>query len=85
MRTILLILFIFLTVGSASAVDRHVQKTGSSDANLCTLASPCLTIGRGITVMQSGETLFIHAGTYTEHIGSYSGGVEPLEQRARTQ
>lgn len=58
--------FILLLTTPASAVDRYVQKTGSSDANACTLAAPCLTITEGLNKAQASEILYIRAGTYVE-------------------
>lgn len=59
-----LILALVLSAVSVGAVDRYVQKTGSSDGNACTLAAPCLTITRGLQAMSGQETLYIRAGTY---------------------
>ena len=49
----------------ACAADYYVSKTGN-DSNTGSLASPFLTIARGITMAQSGDTVFVRGGTYNE-------------------
>jgi hypothetical protein len=50
-----------------SGVTRYVSTTGS-DANPCSLASPCKTVQHTINIAGSGDTISIAAGTYTEDI-----------------
>jgi len=45
----------------------YVAKTGN-DTNIGTLASPFLTIAKGISVLAAGDTLFIRVGVYSESI-----------------
>lgn len=52
----------------------HVSKTGN-DANACDFANPCLTIQRGSNVANSGDTVFVHAGTYRETITPDENGI----------
>jgi len=47
-----------LVVGNAQAADRFVSTTGSDTANDClTSASPCRTVGYGLTQAASGDTV----------------------------
>ncbi|MGH8620958.1 MAG: right-handed parallel beta-helix repeat-containing protein [Burkholderiales bacterium] len=43
----------------------HLSPAGN-DANPCTYAAPCKTIARAVTLMQGGDTLLVHGGTYDE-------------------
>lgn len=54
-----------VAAGPTSGTQYWVGKSGL-DGNPCTQASPCLTIQRGISLLQAGDTLNIQAGTYIE-------------------
>lgn len=49
----------------------YVATTGSN-SNPGTIGSPFLTVAKGLSVMVSGDTLYIRAGTYAEDIDSGS-------------
>ena len=63
--------FCMMTVGvvTASAADIHVATSGSDD-NPGTEASPLLTIHKAVEIVQPGDRILIHEGTYyiTERI-----------------
>lgn len=54
--------------GWGEATDYHVAKTGGGST--CSSGSPCLTIAAGIAKLTAGDRLYIHAGTYDEHINA---------------
>lgn len=68
MRKILIFLFLIslLIPLFANATDYYVTKTGSDAANLCTLASPCLTLDKGVSKLSGGDTLFVDEGSYNQ-------------------
>src|SRR6266581_9637430 len=68
--TLVLLYVSIAAIPNTHAATYHVQQASSSDSNPCTAGSPCLTIARGLSIMTAGDTLFIHAGTYTENIRS---------------
>lgn len=69
MKTLILLLIGLAMATSAYAVDRHVTTTGSdSGGNTCLVGSPCRSIVYGMSKLASGETLYVHAGTYNESI-----------------
>jgi hypothetical protein len=46
---------------------------GGSDGNVCTLALPCRSIGRALTLIGNGGTVScLNAGPYTENISASS-------------
>lgn len=45
----------------------YVSPSGN-DANACTQAAPCKTIGHAVSVAGSGATVVVLAGTYTEQV-----------------
>ncbi len=70
MKSLLFTVLAFLALASvAQATDYYVTKAGS-DAAACTIGAPCLTITHGITKLSGGDTLYIGAGTYDEHINA---------------
>lgn len=63
-------------LANADAADRQLYVAkGGSDGNTCLDANaPCLTISRGIAVMDSGDTLIVGDGTYAEQIVDMPSG-----------
>jgi len=62
----------------------YVAKSGS-DLNPCTLASPCLTIKKGVSkAIHPGDTVTVMAGTYVEFVASWFSGAQgkPITVRA---
>ena len=53
-----------LAVMSASAADIHVATTGN-DSNAGTEAAPLLTIHKAMELVQPGDRILVHEGTYT--------------------
>jgi nitrous oxidase accessory protein NosD len=49
----------------AHAATFHVAPAGR-DSNPCTASAPCHSIGHATAVMHGGDTVIVHAGTYTE-------------------
>jgi hypothetical protein len=58
----------------AEATTYYISKSGN-DANPCTQASPCLTIGRGKTLAQPGDTVQVGPGTYNERLTLTTSGL----------
>ena len=50
-------------VMTASAIDIHVAKTGN-DANAGTEEAPLATIHKAVELVQAGDRILIHEGTY---------------------
>ncbi len=83
--------FLFLTdsvglpIVDASSNTYYVAKTGSN-TNSGTESSPFLTIGKGLSVLSPGDTLYIKAGTYAEFFtGTIPSGIswnEPITIKA---
>jgi hypothetical protein len=66
---------IIVVPSTIHAATYYVAKTGN-DANPCTSSSPCLTINRGVSKVQSpGDTLIVKAGTYVVTPNALSEGV----------
>ncbi len=53
---------------SAAGATLYVSAATGSDANPCTLAAPCLTIGHAVSVASAGDTIVVEPGTYTEMV-----------------
>lgn len=47
-----------------AGIDRYVDVAAGSDANACTQAAPCKTIGKGLLGAASGATVFLADGAY---------------------
>lgn len=67
MRFWALFLASILLAESLQAATYYVAKTGR-DSNAGTVASPFLTLSKGLAALRSGDTLYIRAGTYAEGI-----------------
>ncbi len=52
---------------AASAKTLYVADTGNN-ANPCTAAHPCKTIGRGVGVAKAGDTVVVEKGTYHQDV-----------------
>jgi parallel beta-helix repeat protein len=50
--------------GPAATAPTYYVSTSGNDANPCSLASPCLTIAHGLSILNAGDTLYIRGGTY---------------------
>jgi parallel beta-helix repeat protein len=74
-RIIPSILALFLTTTVAHAATYYVALTGS-DSNPCTEAAPCQTIPKGVSMLASGDTLYLRGGTYPG-INLGTSGVNP--------
>jgi parallel beta-helix repeat protein len=68
-----LLLLVGLWCGSLKAATYYVAKTGSGTA--CTIGSPCLTVAVGLGKLVAGDTLVIHAGSYSETIGFFGTNI----------
>ena len=64
---------ILILVASSFSTVYHVAKTGA-DTNAGTGAQPFLTIQKAADVMQPGDSVLIHAGTYREWVNPPRGG-----------
>ena len=53
------------TVSLAAAADRFVDPVNGNDANACTAAAPCRSIGKALTGAPAGSTLALADGVYT--------------------
>jgi hypothetical protein len=53
------------TVSLAAAADRFVDPVNGDDANPCTAAAPCRSIGKALTNAAAGSTLALADGVYT--------------------
>src|SRR5713101_8675509 len=56
-----------LSPRAATAATYYVATTGN-DANSGTQAQPFRTIAKGLTVLRTGDTLYLRGGTYAENI-----------------
>ena len=61
------IMFSFLIPGSSRAIGNiyYVSITGS-DSGLCTRTQPWKTIGKGVSGLNPGDTLYLRSGTYLQ-------------------
>ena len=50
--------------GTSQAGTYYVSNSGSDSAP-CTQAQPCQTLNKGVSQLQSGDTLYLRGGTYT--------------------
>lgn len=56
---------------AATAATYYVATTGSDTTpGTCTFSDPCLTIAKGLTLLDTGDTLYLRGGTYDETIDS---------------
>lgn len=63
-------------VSLAAAADRFVDPVNGNDANPCTVAAPCRSIGKALTNAPAGSTLALADGVYTPDPNSgFSVGV----------
>src|SRR5581483_8274824 len=53
--------------GAAMPMTLYVSPAGSN-ANACTQAQPCLTIGHAVSVAMPGDTISVAKGTYAEGV-----------------
>ncbi|MGA2500610.1 MAG: right-handed parallel beta-helix repeat-containing protein, partial [Tepidisphaeraceae bacterium] len=76
-RTSIRLLAMLMVVASGTeniaARELHVAKTGSDLAS-GSAAEPFLTISKGASVAQPGDTVIVHAGTYREWVKPARGG-----------
>ncbi len=61
--SILISVLIFLSHGISSAQPYYVSPSGS-DSNTGTISSPFLTIGKAVTKVSAGQTIYLRGGTY---------------------
>lgn len=62
--TVVITIGLALNFGEASAYDYYVAAGNGNDSNPGTLQSPFLTLGKGLSVLFPGDTLYIREGTY---------------------
>ena len=55
-------------VAASSPAGVYVSHGHGSDANPCTSAQPCMTIGHAVTVAMPGATVHVDKGTYAEQV-----------------
>lgn len=69
---------VFLAIQSARAETYHVAQghSAASDGNPGTADLPWKTISRADALLQPGDTVMIHAGTYREYVKPARGGTE---------
>ena len=53
---------------SASSHRLHVSSASGNDANACTAAAPCKTIGRAVGLAQPGDAVVVGPGSYPESV-----------------
>ena len=63
MKNLLSMFMLLFAVATAHATDFHVATTGS-DTNDGSEAAPLLTIGKALEIVQPGDRILIHEGTY---------------------
>lgn len=75
--TLLLTIFITVIFGSEGVFAReiHVSKMGSDSAS-GSHARPYLTINKAASIVQPGDTIIVHAGTYREWVKPIRGGTD---------
>lgn len=74
MKKILLLLTVCTAVLCASAANHYVSQTAGSDSNDgLSWAAPMQTITAGFGACADGDTLFVAAGTYNEHVTITTG------------
>ena len=56
------------TSASASSHRLHVSSASGNDANACTAAAPCKTIGRAVGLAQPGDAVVVGPGSYPESV-----------------
>jgi hypothetical protein len=55
---------------AAAANDLYVSKVGSSDANPCSQAQPCLTIQHAVSIAANDDTIHVAHGIYQEAVAA---------------
>ena len=74
MKKILLLLTVCTAVLCASAANHYVSQTAGADSNDgLSWAAPMQTITAGFGACADGDTLFVAAGTYNEHVTVTTG------------
>jgi hypothetical protein len=78
LTVVLAVLALAWPAGRVGATDYYVAKSGS-DGNAGSAGLPWLTITKAANTLQAGDTAYIKAGTYNEHVvvnvqGSAAGG-----------
>ena len=74
MKKILLLLTVCTAVLCASAANHYVSQTAGADSNDgLSWAAPMQTITAGFSACADGDTLFVAAGTYNEHVTVTTG------------
>jgi len=70
----IIVLFFLLGIGPVSAQNTFWVTKAGNDSNNCTNATvdACLTIQKGVSLLQAGDTLNVGAGTYTDDGGTSS-------------
>ncbi|MBS3166413.1 DUF1565 domain-containing protein [Candidatus Woesearchaeota archaeon] len=61
-------------IGSSTSGTTYYVSLSGDDNNPGTLAQPWKTIGKANQMLQAGDTVLIHAGTYNEHIRPINSG-----------
>lgn len=75
----ILICICFLIQNCTLNSEIHVSKSGS-DSNSGTEASPLFTISKAAEMVKSGQTIWIHSGTYREYVNPPIGGTTEEER-----
>jgi hypothetical protein len=63
---------VLIAPAAAAANDLYVSKVGSSDANPCTQAQPCLTIQHAVSIAANDDTIHVAYGIYQEAVAAAS-------------
>ncbi len=79
LNSIFVIGALLASIGSLSAVEYHIAKSGS-DTNKGTLSSPFLTIQKAATIAMPGDVVTVHEGVYREEVAPFRGGVSDKER-----
>lgn len=64
-----------------AGISYYVAVNGS-DLNACTQAAPCKSFNKAMSVMQSGDTLYVTAGTYNQEMVIAKSGLTIIGQGA---
>jgi parallel beta-helix repeat protein len=75
MKKLIILLILLLCFSLAYSTDYYVAKTGNDSPNTGTLASPFLTIVKGLSMATSpGDVVYVKAGTYSEYVRFFNSG-----------
>ncbi len=68
-----LVVNLIFVVNSAMAAQYHVSTSGVDNSS-CSSTSPCRNIQTAVSKAFAGDTVFVHAGTYSDSVGAWNSG-----------